>query len=91
MARARNDRGDPVAMLDDEARITWLASQQNVAAREYKAFKEQFCTEALKLLLADGGYGWLRLARALQRSEFIAGDDATAIVTGATDALCIRV
>ena len=92
MARARNDRGDATAIMDDEARIRWFAQLRHVPTGEYKAFKEKFCTEAQELLLADGGHGWLKLTRELQRTRFIGGDHATAIVTGAMDgALSTRV
>ena len=83
MARARNDCGDSTAIMDDEARIRWFAQQRHVPTGDYRTFKEQFCSEAHELLLADGGHGWLKLTCELQRARFIAGGDATAIVTGA--------
>ena len=69
--------------MDAEARIIRYAQLSHVPTGDYMTFKKQFCTEAQQLLLADGGHGRLQRTRALVRTRFIAGDHATATVTGA--------
>lgn len=72
-------------IVDDKAHIRWFAQQRRVPTGEYKACKEQFCSEAQEGSLADRGHGWLRLTRELRRARFIAGDHATAAIAGAME------
>ena len=81
--RAQADRGDETAIMDDGARIIRYAQLRHVPTGEFKTFKKQVCTEVQQLVLADGGHDWLQRTRALLRARLIAGDHATATVTGA--------